>query len=66
MHRLVVAGVADLGEPRMLPSTLGPRSATSGYSCARSLIPGFLRFAFLRPSFQQPRHPRIELMGTAT
>ena len=42
MDRLVVAGVADLDEARVLPSTLEPRSATRGYSCARSLILGFL------------------------
>ena len=42
MHRLAVADVADLEQPRMLLCTQAPRSATRGYSCARSLIPGLL------------------------
>src|ERR1700738_201486 len=42
MHRLAVADVADPDQPRMLLCTQEPRSATRGYSCARSLIPGLL------------------------
>jgi len=40
VHRLVVAGVADLDEPRMLPSTLEPRSATR-LQLRAILDPGF-------------------------
>ena len=41
MDRLVVADVADLGEPENVITNL-PRSATRGYSCARFLVPCFL------------------------